>query len=110
MPENAMYQLGGAAFTGLAAGWLKDQPKLPWFDILMAGGLGAVGYLLSTSMRGTSADLGIGMMNGAAGYIGGAAMDIIKGPAPTGRRVALSPVSVSYTPATPAYASSVVEI
>lgn len=104
---NEAYQIAGAAAVGLFSGW--SVGRVPeGYDIAMALGLGALGYLAAASLRGAYADVAIGAMNGAAGYVGSRlpAMLGAKKGIPQAERYEVS------VPAYPAYptSASVVEI
>lgn len=105
------YRLAGAAGTGLMSGMVQGKAGM-WTDLLVAVGLGAIGYLAALNMRGTAAAVGEGALDGAAGYIGSRIPFILGGYKKTSAPVGYTPVEVPVSYASPGSAGgiSVVEI
>jgi hypothetical protein len=110
--------MGGAAGTGLALTLVRKKGVGDWFDLIFAAGMGALGVLAGGTLRGATADLAAGMIDGAAAYVGSRIPEIIGTKSPS-YPVQSYPVQVSYVPevSTPAIggggaigSNSVVEI
>jgi len=79
------YQAGSAFGAGLVSQVAKDyavKKNMPHLDLVTAAGLLGVGYMLSDSPNTTQRSVGIGIFDGAAGYLGAVVQTMLKiGPA-----------------------------
>lgn len=109
--QEQIYRMGGAAGAGFACTLIRKKGVGDWMDLIFAAGIGALGFLAGASLRGTTAELSAGAMDGAAAYIGSRIPEIV-GTKSTSFGVSYAPVpytpSVSYPPE--GYGSSAMEI
>lgn len=69
MPTKQLYQLGSAAGTGVVAEYTKRAAN-PTLGVIMAAALGTLGYLLAPTATGNMAAVTVGLMDGAASWLG----------------------------------------